>query len=81
MTKAPLHAPLGKWAGPYRSGYGWHLIRVSARAAGELPSLASVRDRVRTDWLADFRERDRDARIARLVAAHQIVRLDKQAGR
>ena len=81
MTAAPLHAPLGKWAGPYRSGYGWHLIRVSARAAGELPSLASVRDRVRTDWLADFRERDRDARIARLVAAHQIVRLDKQAGR
>jgi peptidyl-prolyl cis-trans isomerase C len=79
MAKAPLHAPLAQWAGPYRSGYGWHLIRVSARATGTVPDLAAVRERVRTDWLADFRERDRDARIARLVAGHQVVRLDKQA--
>lgn len=79
MATAPLRAPLEKWSGPYRSGYGWHLIRVAARAAGTLPSLATVRERVHTDWLADYRERDRDARIARLVAAHQVVWLDRQA--
>jgi hypothetical protein len=79
MATEPLHAPLGEWAGPFRSGYGWHLIRVTARGASTLPSLASLRERLRSDWQADFRERDRDARIAALIARHQVVRLDQKA--
>jgi len=81
MATAPLHAPLAQWSGPYRSGYGWHLLRVTARAASAAPSLAAVRERVRTDWLADFRDRDRDARIAQLVAGHQVVRADHGTAR
>ena len=76
MATAPLYAPPGQWAGPFRSGYGWHLLRVTTRAAARMPLLAAVRERVRTDWLADFREHDREARIAALVRAHQVVRLD-----
>jgi hypothetical protein len=79
MAAEPLHAPLHQWVGPLRSGYGWHLIRVTARGASTLPNLASLRERLRTDWQADFRERDRDARIAALIARHQVVRLDQQA--
>ncbi len=78
MAQAPLQAPLEQWSGPYRSGYGWHLIRVTSRAAATAPTLASVRDQVRADWLADFRQRDLDARIAELIARQKIVRLDRQ---
>ena len=79
MANEPLHASLDTWAGPFRSGYGWHLIRVTARGESVMPSLASVREQLRSDWQADFRERDRDARIAALIAQHQVVRLDQQA--
>jgi peptidyl-prolyl cis-trans isomerase C len=79
MAVAPLHAPLEQWSGPYRSGYGWHLIRVTARAAGTAPKLDFIRGQVRSDWLADYRQRDLEARIAELIAKHRIVRQDRQA--
>jgi peptidyl-prolyl cis-trans isomerase C len=81
MAEAPLNAPLEQWAGPYRSGYGWHLVRVSAREATRAPTLASIRDQVQNDWLADFRQRDLDARIAELIGKHRVVRLDQEAGK
>jgi len=80
MAEAPLHAPLEEWSGPYRSGYGWHLVRVSAREATLAPTLASIHDQVQNDWLADFRQRDLDAHIAELIGKHQIVRLDRESG-
>jgi peptidyl-prolyl cis-trans isomerase C len=79
MAEAPLQAPLDQWSGPFRSGYGWHLIRVTARTAAVTPALDSIRDQVRSDWLADFRQRDLDARIASLIDQHRIVRMDQQA--
>lgn len=80
MAAAPLHAPPDQWAGPFRSGFGWHLIRVTAREPPTVPALATLRGKLRADWLAEFRERDRDARIARLIAAHEIVRQDRRSG-
>jgi hypothetical protein len=79
MAGAPLKAPLETWSGPYRSGYGWHLVRVSAREATRAPTLVSIHDQVQNDWLADFRQRDLDARIAELIGKHQVVRLDREA--
>jgi len=36
----------GVWSGPLPSAYGLHLVRVEAREAGGLPSLAAVRNQV-----------------------------------
>lgn len=54
-------APGAAWQGPIRSGYGWHLVHLSAREDGRIPPLAEIHERVLTDWrsatIADRRER------------------------
>jgi hypothetical protein len=40
----------GQWQGPVQSGYGVHLVLVSERTDGYLPTLANVRDEVRREW-------------------------------
>lgn len=39
-----------EWHGPIESGYGMHLVWVSERTEGRLPSLEEVRDAVLTEW-------------------------------
>jgi hypothetical protein len=41
----------GHWAGPIRSGYGLHLVRVNQQIEGRLPELAEVREVVEREWL------------------------------
>jgi len=41
---------IGHWVGPVESGYGVHLVLVSARTDGRLPELSEVRDAVRREW-------------------------------
>ncbi len=40
-----------QWQGPVRSGYGLHLIRIDNKTAASQPMLATVRDKVRTEWM------------------------------
>lgn len=42
--------PAGKWAGPVRSGFGLHLVRVDEVSAAQVPKLSEVRQRVENDW-------------------------------
>jgi peptidyl-prolyl cis-trans isomerase C len=53
IAKELFGAPRGHWSGPFRSGYGWHLIYVSAVTPRHLAPFARVQDRVRADWLDD----------------------------
>lgn len=39
-----------RWQGPIPSGFGWHIVRLTARDAGTIPPLAQIRERVRADW-------------------------------
>lgn len=38
------------WTGPVTSGYGLHLVRITAREPARAPALDGVRDRVEADW-------------------------------
>jgi len=76
MARAPFDAPMKAWTGPVRSGFGWHLLRVSDRSASQPATLAALRERLRADWLADFRDKDRQRRIDALVARHEVIRQD-----
>jgi hypothetical protein len=49
-------APLGRWFGPVRSGFGVHLVRVDERTDGRVPDLAEVRDEAERDYLVERRE-------------------------
>ena len=66
-------APVGKWVGPLASGYGVHLVRVSARAAPSLPSLDRVRTAVAREWENDRRTRSRDADYRKLRAEYDVI--------
>lgn len=45
-----IDLPLDAWAGPVQSGYGAHLVRLTARKEPRLPPLESIRDQVLADW-------------------------------
>lgn len=60
-------APRDDWQGPVASGFGWHIVRLTARETGKVPPLAQIRDRVEAEW--------RIATIAaRREAAYQLLR-------
>ena len=74
-------APVGRWAGPFRSGYGWHLVYVSGRRAAASPPLAQVRDAVRTDYLQAAQDAANKAAFDKLARDYRVVRQDRGAGR
>jgi hypothetical protein len=74
-------APIGTWAGPYRSGYGWHLVYVNARTPPLAPALGAVRDKVREDWLAEAEARANTAAYEALKRRYRVVRRDQEPGR
>lgn len=76
FSTAAFSAPLGQWVGPYRSGYGWHLIRIEARQEPQQPSFADVRERVRTDYLLNEQERRNIAAFDELASGYEIVRTE-----
>jgi len=74
FANAVFSAPTGQWVGPYRSGYGWHLIRVEARQEAQQSLFADVRDRVRTDYLLDEQARRNLAAFNELAGEYEVVR-------
>lgn len=74
FAEAAFSAPLERWAGPYKSAYGLHLIRVDARQKGRQQAMAEVRDRVRTDYLLDAQTQDNLAGFNDLASNYKVVR-------
>jgi len=60
FAEAIENAPAGRWAGPFESSYGLHLVRMSAREAGRLPTLEEVRSIVEREWFAERRRAAND---------------------
>lgn len=69
-------SPVGHWAGPFKSGYGWHLLYVDSRKAGARPPLSQVRDAVRTDYLQDAQDGANQAAFDKLAKRYHVVRQD-----
>ena len=56
FAEALFELEVDRWVGPVPSGYGLHVVRITATDPGEMPPLDAVRDRVRTDLLAQRKE-------------------------
>lgn len=55
---AAVHqAAVGRWAGPFASAYGVHLIKLAARLPEVRGSFAEVRPQVREAWLEEARQK------------------------
>lgn len=81
FAAAVARAPRGAWSGPYRSGYGWHLIRVSDRAPGGRRPFSAVAGQVREDLMADQQAKANARAIADLRRRYTVVRRDQEARR
>ena len=66
--------PVGGWAGPVRSAYGWHLVQVQ----DYLPARQRPFDEVADQVVADYRQQQRrlanEARYQALLQRYEIVR-------
>ncbi|KPK37255.1 MAG: hypothetical protein AMJ69_12100 [Gammaproteobacteria bacterium SG8_47] len=64
--------PVGKWSGPVASGYGIHLVYVSAREEAKVPPFEKIRERVAADWLTDQRKAANERAYERLRSRYEI---------
>jgi len=63
----------GGWQGPIRSGYGVHLVIIYEREAAGRHAFAEVRERVKTDYLFELRQRRNEAVLEKLKSRYEIV--------
>lgn len=66
-------APLGGWVGPFKSGYGWHVIRIAVREPPRPAELAEVRSRVQADFRAQRRERANSLAFQKIAKKYRVV--------
>lgn len=64
--------PLEQWSGPLQSGYGLHLVRVTARVADTTPSLEAVRPLVLREWQAEQTRRLGDEFYRSLLSKYEV---------
>ena len=70
------------WQGPIESGYGFHLVRINEKTDSRMPALASVIDKVRTDWMYEQRQKTNKEIYERFKKRYEIVveEAPKQSG-
>ena len=64
--------PIGGWQGPIRSGFGVHLVQVTAHEPGRAATLSEVRALVERDWLQARTQEAKDALYQRLRANYTV---------
>jgi hypothetical protein len=71
--KALETATVGQWVGPVRSGFGAHLVRISERTPGYVPTLEEARTAVTREWENDQRVAALAGNYARLLRDYDVV--------
>lgn len=61
------------WSGPWRSGFGLHLVWLDERWESRLPELAEVREMVQREWLNQRREESVNGLYDRLAENYVIT--------
>lgn len=63
----------GRWAGPFRSGYGWHLIFVNHRIAPSVPAFEDIRGRLADDYREEQRRLENARSYEKLRAKYHVA--------
>lgn len=61
------------WQGPFYSGLGGHLVNVTGRVEGRMPTLDEIRPVVQREWLAAQRVELKDLAYDRLREGYEVV--------
>ncbi|MEE2733350.1 MAG: peptidylprolyl isomerase [Pseudomonadota bacterium] len=72
---------IGQWSAPIQSEYGVHLVKLLARQAPRLPSLAEIRPTVEREWRNHKNQEVKSAMIERLKSGYSIVVETQTEGR
>jgi len=73
FAAAVMALPVGDWQGPLPSGFGLHLVRVTAQEAGRLPALAEIRPQVEREWMNDRRETIARQKLDDLLKRYKVT--------
>lgn len=73
FAEALEKAALGQWSGPIRSSFGVHLVRVSERRAGRVPTLDEARQAVVREWTNAARQELEDRRFDELLKRYEVT--------
>jgi peptidyl-prolyl cis-trans isomerase C len=63
----------GSWQGPLRSGHGWHLVYVTERVPGHVPTMEELDQRLREDALEERRAAAAQAALEQMLGEYRIV--------
>jgi hypothetical protein len=77
FTRAVPQAPMGRWSGPFRSAFGWHLLYVAARQPAHTLTLDAARDQVRADYLREAQAQANARAYAELARRYTVIRSDR----
>lgn len=80
FADALAKAPVGTWTGPVVSSFGVHLVRVTGREPGRVPTLAEVRGEVVREWTNARRKELDDQRFAELLKNYTVSIAPLSAG-
>jgi peptidyl-prolyl cis-trans isomerase C len=62
----------GEWTGPYRSGFGWHIVYVEQRAPAVLQPFPEIRGRVLEDYLEEQRRQAEERAFEKLRVRYSV---------
>jgi hypothetical protein len=74
FTSTVFSAAEGQWAGPVRSGFGWHLIRIRQREPAFVLPFEQVNAELREAWREEFLQAANEKRLASLRERYTVVR-------
>ena len=66
-------AEQGRWSGPFASGYGLHLVKVTDRQPSRSLPFDEIRDRLAQEWHRQQQENAKQQLYAGLMRKYRIV--------
>ena len=73
LSSAVVTLTPGMWHGPIESGYGLHLVKVTAREESRIPDLTEVVQRVITDMRYEGRQAAEDQFYGEIAPRYQVL--------
>lgn len=73
FARTVLALPAKRWSGPIESGYGVHLVKVTAASPPEVRPFAEVRDRLAEEWRRERQEAAQAQLFQGLMRKYRVV--------
>ncbi|MBB3980295.1 hypothetical protein GGQ64_005548 [Rhizobium azooxidifex] len=73
FSKALFQLSAGKWVGPVKSGYGWHLVWIDSIEPGRIPTYAEVMPNVKAGWIQDQYQEIKRSSLEEMRSRYSVV--------